>query len=134
MIALLIFLKILRFSRRSLSSIKKIIGLLKMFSNNGKGLFIQLYSIHGLIRGHDLELGRDADTGGQTKYVFELANMLSTYPEVEKVELITRWISDKKVSSDYAVPVEKVNDKFDIVRIRAGGGKYIRKELLWNYL
>jgi sucrose-phosphate synthase len=105
-----------------------------MLSNNGKGLFIQLYSIHGLIRGHDLELGRDADTGGQTKYVFELANMLSTYQEVEKVELITRWISDKKVSSDYANPVEKVNDKFDIVRIRAGGGKYIRKELLWNHL
>jgi len=85
--------------------------------NNGKGLFIQLYSLHGLIRGHNLELGRDADTGGQTKYVFELANMLSTYPEVEKVELITRWISDKKVSSDYAIPVEKVNDRFDIVRI-----------------
>lgn len=105
-----------------------------MFSNNGKGLFIQLYSVHGLIRGHDLELGRDADTGGQTKYVFELANMLSTYPEVEKVELITRWINDKKVSSDYSIPVEKVNDKFDVVRIRAGGGKYIRKELLWNHL
>ncbi len=98
------------------------------------GLYIQLYNIHGLIRGHDLELGRDADTGGQTKYVFELANMLSSYPEVEKVELITRLISDKNVSSDYSVPVEKINDKFDIIRIRAGGGKYIRKELLWNYL
>ena len=101
-------------------------------SNNG--LFIQLYSIHGLIRGHDLELGRDADTGGQTKYVFEVANILSTYPEVEKVELVTRWISDKNVSEDYSIPVEKVNDKFDIVRVRAGGSKYIRKELLWNHL
>jgi sucrose-phosphate synthase len=102
--------------------------------NSSKGLYIQLYSIHGLIRGHDLELGRDADTGGQSKYVFELANMLSTYPEVEKVELVTRWINDKKVSSDYSIPVETVNNKFDIVRIRAGGGKYIRKELLWNHL
>lgn len=98
------------------------------------GLYIQLYSIHGLIRGYDLELGRDADTGGQTKYVFELANTLSTYPEVEKVELVTRWIFDKSISEDYSIPVEKVNDKFDIVRIRAGGGKYIRKELLWNHL
>lgn len=101
---------------------------------NKNGLYIQLYNIHGLIRGQDLELGRDADTGGQTKYVFELANMLSTYPEVEKVELVTRWISDKNVSTDYSVPVEKINDKFDIIRIRAGGGKYIRKELLWNHL
>lgn len=103
-------------------------------SRNNKGLYIQLYNIHGLIRGHDLELGRDADTGGQTKYVFELANTLSFQPEVEKVELVTRWINDKNISSDYSVPVEKVNDKFDIIRIRAGGGKYIRKELLWNHL
>lgn len=103
-------------------------------NNINKGLYIQLYSIHGLIRGHDLELGRDADTGGQTKYVLELANTLSTYKEVEKVELVTRLINDKKVSSDYSVPVEQVNEKFDIIRIRAGGTKYIRKELLWNYL
>lgn len=101
---------------------------------NSKGLYIQLYSLHGLIRGSDLELGRDADTGGQTKYVLELAKILSTYPEVEKVELVTRWISDKNLSSDYSVPIEKVNDKLDIVRIKCGGGKYIRKELLWNYL
>ena len=39
-------------------------------------LHIVLLSIHGLIRGHDLELGRDADTGGQTKYVVELARSL----------------------------------------------------------
>ena len=105
-----------------------------MSNKNHKGIYIQLYSIHGLIRGHDLELGHDADTGGQTKYVFELANTLSTHPEVEKVELVTRWIEDKNLSKDYSIPVEKVNNKFNIVRIRAGGGKYIRKELLWNHL
>ncbi|MCJ7650025.1 MAG: glycosyl transferase family 1, partial [Candidatus Lokiarchaeota archaeon] len=88
-----------------------------MLNYNSRKLYIQLYSLHGLIRGKELELGRDADTGGQTKYIFELANMLSTYPEVEKVELVTRWINDKKVSADYSVPVEQVNDKFDIVRI-----------------
>ena len=27
-------------------------------------LYIVLISVHGLIRGNDLELGRDADTGG----------------------------------------------------------------------
>ncbi len=101
---------------------------------NSNKLYIQLYSLHGLIRGNDIELGRDADTGGQTKYVLELAKILSANPEVEKVELVTRWINDKKISSDYSVPIEKVNDKFDIVRIRCGGGKYIRKELLWNHL
>ncbi len=102
--------------------------------SNDKKLYIQLYSIHGLIRGHDLELGRDADTGGQTKYVLELAKTLSEDPRVERVELITRQIKDKSVSRDYSEPIEKINDKFNIIRIRCGGGKYIRKELLWNHL
>ncbi len=102
--------------------------------NPGRKLYIQLYSIHGLIRGHDLELGRDADTGGQTKYVLELAKTLSEDPRIDKVELITRQIRDKNVSEDYSQPVEKINDKLNIVRIRCGGGKYIRKELLWPHL
>src|SRR3989337_1418745 len=99
-----------------------------------QGLYIQLYSIHGLIRGHNLELGRDADTGGQTKYVVEFGKALSDDARVGKVELITRWIKDKKVSADYSVTEEKINEKFSIVRLRCGGGKYIRKELLWNHL
>lgn len=99
-----------------------------------KGLYIQLYSIHGLIREHNLELGRDADTGGQTRYVLELAKTLSEDERVDKVELVTREIKDKSVSADYSVPEEKVNEKFSIIRIRCGGGKYIKKELLWNHL
>ena len=103
-------------------------------SNPDKGLYIQLYSIHGLIRGQNLELGRDADTGGQTKYVLELAQTLIKDPRVGKVELVTRQINDRKVSNLYSIPEEKVNEKFSIIRIRCGGGKYIRKELLWNHL
>lgn len=99
-----------------------------------KGLYIQLYNIHGLFRGHDLELGRDADTGGQTKYVLEFAKALSKFQKVEKVEVITRLINDKRVSPDYSVPIEKINDKLKIVRIQCGGTKYIRKELLWDHL
>jgi sucrose-phosphate synthase len=38
-----------------------------------------LISVHGLIRGHDLELGRDADTGGQTKYVVDLARAIARW-------------------------------------------------------
>ena len=103
-----------------------------MYEN--KPLYIQIYSIHGLIRGDNLELGRDADTGGQTKYVVELCKALSTLPQVGKVELITRWISDKRISPDYARRVEPINDKCSIIRIQCGGGRYIRKELLWDYL
>lgn len=99
-----------------------------------KGLYIQLYNIHGLIRGNNLELGVDADTGGQTKYVLELAESLSNHPDVEKVEILTRMINDKNISDDYSVKNEQINDKLSIVRIRCGGQKYIRKELLWEHL
>lgn len=100
----------------------------------GKPLYIQIYSIHGLIRSENLELGRDADTGGQTKYVVELGKALSRMPGIEKIELITRWINDKRISQDYARTIEQVNEKFSIVRIACGGGRYIRKELLWDHL
>jgi sucrose-phosphate synthase len=53
-------------------------------------MYIQLYSLHGLIRAKNLELGRDADTGGQVKYVLELAQALAEDPKVRKVDLLTR--------------------------------------------
>ena len=55
-------------------------------------LYLLLISIHGLIRGHDLELGRDADTGGQTLYVVELARALGEREDVARVDLVTRRI------------------------------------------
>ena len=101
---------------------------------NSSGLYIQLFSIHGLIRGTSPELGRDADTGGQVKYVLELARSLAAQPEVAQVDLVTRLIVDKAVSPDYSRVIEPLSDKARIVRIQCGGRKYIRKELLWPHL
>ncbi len=99
-----------------------------------KKLYIQMFSIHGLLRGQNLQLGYDADTGGQIRYVVELCRTLSRHPDVGQIDLFTRLISDKAFSSDYSQPVEQVNDKFRIIRIQCGGRKYIRKELLWPHL
>ena len=96
--------------------------------------YIQMFSIHGLLRAENLELGRDADTGGQINYVLELARHLSQREDIGRVDLFTRLVADKQVSSDYAKSIEKVNDKLRIVRIQCGGRKYIRKELLWPHL
>ncbi|PKN46749.1 MAG: glycosyl transferase family 1, partial [Deltaproteobacteria bacterium HGW-Deltaproteobacteria-16] len=101
---------------------------------HSSGLYLQLFSIHGLIRGTSPELGRDADTGGQVKYVLELARSLAAHPEVAQVDLVTRLIADKTVSSDYSRPIEPLSEKARIVRIQCGGRKYIRKELLWSHL
>ncbi len=97
-------------------------------------LYIQMFSIHGLLRSENMEMGHDADTGGQINYVVELGKALSKRGDVERIDLFTRLIMDKAVSEDYSRPIEKVNDKFRIVRIQCGGRKYIRKELLWPYL
>ncbi|MBU0960205.1 MAG: HAD-IIB family hydrolase, partial [Proteobacteria bacterium] len=99
-----------------------------------EGLYIQLFSIHGLIRGTMPELGRDADTGGQVKYVLELASALGERDDVARVDLVTRLIDDKAVGPEYARPIEQLSAKSRIVRIRCGGRKYIRKELLWPHL
>ena len=97
-------------------------------------LYILLISIHGLIRGSNLELGRDADTGGQTLYVVDLARALGKLEGVERVDLITRRIVDPALSEDYAQREEMLADKVRIVRIDAGPEEYIAKEQLWAHL
>ncbi len=98
------------------------------------GLYVMHISIHGLIRQQRPELGRDADTGGQIKYVLELAKSLGEVEGVDRVDLLTRLIDDKRVSPDYAVPVEQISDHARLVRLPCGGRKYLRKELLWPHL
>ena len=97
-------------------------------------LHILLLSIHGLIRGHDLELGRDADTGGQTKYVVDLARFLGRNPHVGQVDLMTRRVVDPQVGPDYAEVVEPLAEGVRIVRIDCGEEGYIPKEDLWDHL
>ena len=101
-------------------------------TNNGR--YLVLVSVHGLIRGHDLELGRDADTGGQTKYVVDLAHALARRDDIAQVDLITRCIKDPMVSGDYGQPLEQLSDKARIIRIAAGPDEYIAKEALWDHL
>lgn len=101
---------------------------------NASSKYILLISVHGLIRGENLELGRDADTGGQTKYVLELARALVKNPQVARVDLMTRLVKDPRVDEDYAQPLESLGDRAQIVRIECGPEEYIAKELLWDYL
>lgn len=97
-------------------------------------LKISLISLHGLIRAKDPELGRDADTGGQIKYVLELAKELSEQANVAEVELLTRQVIDPKISDDYAQLEEEISPHAKIVRIPFGPKRYLRKESLWPYL
>jgi len=97
------------------------------------GLYIQMYTIHGLVRAKDLELGVDEDTGGQIVYILELAKALSKLPQVDKIEIVTRKIKDKRYPG-YDKDKERVCKKTHIVRIDCGPKKYVKKVDLWPYL
>ncbi|KAJ0972860.1 hypothetical protein J5N97_020819 [Dioscorea zingiberensis] len=110
-----------------------------------KQLYIVLISLHGLIRGEDMELGRDSDTGGQVKYVVELARALGGTKGVYRVDLLTRQVSGPDVHWSYGEPVEMLtpgdrNSHVDscgayIIRLPFGPGqRYISKESLWPYI
>ncbi|KAJ8460420.1 hypothetical protein OPV22_033346 [Ensete ventricosum] len=114
-----------------------------------KKLYIVLISIHGLIRGEDMELGRDSDTGGQVKYVVELARALGSMPGVYRVDLLTRQISAPDVDWSYGEPTEMLTSRSSdsfmhemgessgayIIRIPFGPrDKYIPKEFLWPHI
>nr|WP_321467422.1 HAD-IIB family hydrolase [uncultured Desulfobulbus sp.] len=101
---------------------------------NDQGLSIVLLSIHGLIRGNNLELGRDADTGGQTLYVVELAQALAKQRGIARVDLVTQRVVDDSVSPDYAQHLEILGENLRIVRIDAGPEQYLPKEQLWDHL
>ncbi|CAI9762800.1 unnamed protein product [Fraxinus pennsylvanica] len=118
-------------------------------SKNEKKLYIVLISLHGLVRGENMELGRDSDTGGQTKYVVELSRALAKMPGVYRVDLFTRQVSSPEVDWSYGEPTEMLTigsedaDSADlgessgayIVRIPFGPrDKYLQKELLWPHV
>uniref|UniRef100_A0A453HH89 Glycosyltransferase subfamily 4-like N-terminal domain-containing protein n=1 Tax=Aegilops tauschii subsp. strangulata TaxID=200361 RepID=A0A453HH89_AEGTS len=114
-----------------------------------RNLYIVLVSIHGLVRGENMELGRDSDTGGQVKYVVELARALAATAGVHRVDLLTRQISCPDVDWTYGEPVEMLerlssgDDDGDesggggayIVRLPCGPrDQYIPKEELWPHI
>ncbi|KAA8522973.1 hypothetical protein F0562_009396 [Nyssa sinensis] len=127
------------------------VDLMEAWANQQKGkkLYIVLISLHGLIRGENMELGRDSDTGGQVKYVVELARALGSMPGMYRVDLLTRQVSSPDVDSIYGEPTEMLPPRNSeslmdemgessgayIIRIPFGPrDKYIPKELLWPYI
>ncbi|MBN1649223.1 MAG: HAD-IIB family hydrolase [Spirochaetales bacterium] len=97
-------------------------------------MHILVINIHGLVRSENVEFGRDADTGGQTRYVIDLVKNLSQYPEISQIDLATRLVRDKTVSADYSRQEEIINDSCKIIRFGCGNSKYLRKEKLWPHL
>ena len=97
-------------------------------------LYVLSLTVHGLVRATDIELGRDADTGGQVSYVIDQARALAHHPEVQRVDVVTRAVTDKRVDDGYSRPFEPICPGAQIVRIPFGPRRYLRKETLWPHL
>lgn len=104
-------------------------------------LYVVMISLHGLVRGERMELGRDSDTGGQVKYVVELARAMALHPAVHRVDLLTRLIRDPRVDPEYGQEEECLaRGRGDmggayIVRLPCGPTeRYIPKEQLWPHV
>ncbi|WOH08252.1 hypothetical protein DCAR_0727690 [Daucus carota subsp. sativus] len=132
-------------------SIQRNLSHLEVWSDNNKEkkLYIVLISLHGLVRGENMELGRDSDTGGQVKYVVELARALAKMPGVYRVDLFTRQVASPDVDWSYGEPTEMLTagpedaDGIDvgessgayIIRIPFGPrDRYLPKEVLWPHI
>ncbi|XP_050254310.1 sucrose-phosphate synthase 4 [Quercus robur] len=129
----------------STKDFSRINSVMHLWSEDDKSrrLYIVLISIHGLIRGENMELGRDSDTGGQVKYVVELARALANTKGVHRVDLLTRQITSPDVDFSYGEPIEMISCPSDgsgscgayIIRLPCGPrDKYIPKESLWPYI
>ena len=105
-----------------------------LFGGLELGIRLLHLHLHGLFRSRDLELGRDADTGGQTLYVLDLVRSLAQRQEVEQVDVVTRLIQDRRVDVSYSQPVEIIAPGARILRLPFGPKRYLRKELLWPHL
>ncbi|KAL5571755.1 hypothetical protein UlMin_021352 [Ulmus minor] len=102
---------------------------MKMWSdhdNKSRHLYIVLISMHGLVRGENMELGRDSDTGG-----------------VYRVDLLTRQITSPDLDCSYGEPIEMLSCPQDasgscgayIIRLPCGPrDNYIPKESLWPHI
>ena len=55
--------------------------------NRVDGLYIVLISMHGLIRGQHMELGRDADTGGQVIWLLHIRGLDTWQPRTARSTL-----------------------------------------------
>lgn len=96
-----------------------------------------LVSTHSPIRSDGrLELGKH-DIGGSTKYVWELAQTLSTLESVAKVDLVTRMFYSDNTGLDdnqYKNSEDKFGEKLTVIRLYSGPGCYIEKGKLWPYI
>ena len=95
-------------------------------------MFVLHIALQGCMRASDVEYGVTADTGGHIRYVMDLVGASAHHPAFDRIEIVTRAFSDPGLSPCYDEPVEIVDDRTRIVRLRGSDPGYLAKERLWQ--
>ncbi|GHD18083.1 HAD-IIB family hydrolase [Tianweitania populi] len=90
-------------------------------------MFILHMALQGCLRGHDVEYGITADTGGHIRYLLDLVEASAKSPLIDRVVIATRHFGSEHGMS-YAQPREQVSAKVEIVRFPTTSKTYLAKE------
>ncbi len=88
--------------------------------------------MQGCLRGKDVEYGITADTGGHIRYLLDLVAASARNPAIDRMEIVTRAFHHAVFAECYAEPVETIDAKTRIVRLRTESDAYLAKEDLWT--
>jgi sucrose-phosphate synthase len=94
-------------------------------------MFIMHLALQGCLRAHHVEYGVNADTGGHIRYLLELVEASADHPGIDRMEIVTRGFREVSLDPCYDRPMEAMNARTRIVRLRTGAAGYLPKEALW---
>jgi sucrose-phosphate synthase len=95
-------------------------------------MFVLHIALQGCLRGHDVEYGMTADTGGHIRYVLDLVRASDAHPAIDRIEILTRAFVDPVHGECYDQCIETIDDHTRIVRLRSVDSGYLAKEQLWT--
>ena len=90
-------------------------------------MFILHVALQGCLRGHDVEYGLTADTGGHIRYLLDLAEASAKSDAVSRIVIATRRF-ESALGAEYAAPAERVSEKIEIRRLPTRRSGYLPKE------
>ena len=100
--------------------------------NEGPFVFILHIALQGCLRATDVEYGITADTGGHIRYLLDLVAASARHRAIDRMEIVTRAFRHAVYDECYAEPVERIDAKTRIVRLRTASDAYLTKEELWS--
>ena len=87
-------------------------------------------ALGGCLTSPPVPFGLTEDTGGHIAYVMGAAATQADWPGVERVDIATRLFDEPELGAAFAVPLEAVRPRLNILRIATSNRRYLSKAAL----